>query len=393
MNRKDQFVAFIPVRGGSKSIPLKNIKPINGRPLVYWVMDSAIQCSSIDKVYISTDSTDIARFVDEYKKNTPGSEKLSCIERAAYTATDTARTESAMLDFADRYDFEHLLLIQATSPLLTHRHLEEAIEIYQKGGYDSLLSVVRQKRFLWEDTKEGARPMNYHYLSRPRRQEFDGYFVENGAFYIITKKLLLESKCRIFGKIGIYEMEAETYFEIDELADWYIIENLMSRRNKDKTKIINNKIKLFATDCDGCLTDGGMYYSETGDELKRFNSLDGMGFGMLRNHNIKTAIITGEDTQIVKNRAAKLQVDYLFMGVHDKLNVLKCIAKEMNISMDEIAYFGDDINDVEVLNQVGLSFCVPRGCKEAKEAADVIVSLKGGDGAVREAIEYVLNMR
>ncbi len=393
MKCKDPFTAFIPVRGGSKSIPLKNIRPINGRPLVYWVMDAAMQCEGMDNVYISTDSPEIRHAVEQYRKGTPDSGKLFCINRAAYTATDTASTETAMLEFADQYEFEHLILIQATSPLLTHRHLEQAIKLYQKGGYDSLLSVVRQKRFLWEDTVEGARPINYNYLSRPRRQEFDGYLVENGAFYITTKKLLLETKCRISGKIGFYEMEAETYFEMDELSDWFIVESLLGRKNKSGPGIRNKQIKLFAADCDGCLTDGGMYYSVAGEELKKFNTLDGMGFGLLRNHNIRTAIITGEDTQIVKARAAKLQVDYLYMGVRDKLKVILDIAEKMHISMDEIAYIGDDINDVEVLHQAGLGFSVPNGRKEAKEAADIIVSLQGGEGAVREAIDYVLNMR
>lgn len=388
MGNKDKFVAFIPVRGGSKSIPLKNIKPINGRALVYWVIDAAVNCNAIDKVYVSTDSREIEEAVKLYKENNKNSEKLFCIERAAHTATDTASTESAMLDFADRYEFENIILIQATSPLLTSRHLDEAVAAYLKEDYDSLLSVVRQKRFVWEMSELGAKPVNYDYLNRPRRQEFDGYIVENGAFYITPKSKMLESQCRISGKIGVYEMDEETYFEIDEPSDWIIIENLMSKRGFSKKS--DKKIKLFATDCDGCLTNGGMYYTENGDEIKKFNTLDGMGFGLLREKNIKTAIITGEDTEIVRNRAKKLQIDYLHMGVKDKLTVLKKIAQDLDIGLDEIAYMGDDINDVEVLKNAGISFSVPNGREEAKKAADIIVSVKGGDGAVREAIEYIL---
>lgn len=393
MENQDKFVAFIPVRGGSKSIPLKNIKPINGRPLVYWVIDAAVQCAGIDRVYISTDSPVIEQAVEEYKKSNPLSHKLLCIGRAPHTATDTASTESAMLDFAGKYDFEHIILIQATSPLLTAKHLEEALAIYQDGDKDSLLSVVRQKRFVWEDTPEGARPLNYDYLNRPRRQEFDGYLVENGAFYITKKKFLIESGCRLFGKIGVYEMEEETYFEIDEPSDWLIIENLMSKKSRKEAGKNKKAIKLFATDCDGCLTDGGMYYTETGDELKKFNTLDGMGFGLLREAGIKTAIITGEDTQIVRRRAAKLKIDSLHMGVGDKLKVLKEITQKMGITLDEVAYMGDDINDVEILKSVGLSFSVPNATAPAKEAAGIVVSAKGGDGAVREAIEYILKSR
>lgn len=392
MNKQDNYVAFIPVRGGSKSIPLKNIKPINGKPLVYWVIDAAVACESIDKVYVSTDSPHIQKAVEEYKELYPNSDKLLCIDRAPHTATDTASTESAMLDFADRYDFEHMILIQATSPLLTSRHLDEAIASYETDGNDSLLSVVRQKRFIWESTPQGGKPVNYDYLNRPRRQEFDGYFNENGAFYITKKNLLLESSCRISGRIGMYEMEEETYFEIDEPSDWMIIENLMSRTSKNNKKNVK-PIKLFVTDCDGCLTDSGMYYSENGDELKKFSTIDGMGFGLLHSAGVASAIITGEDTQIVKRRAEKLKIQYLHMGVKDKLSVLNGIIKEMGISLDEVAYVGDDINDVEVMKHVGLSFSVPNGRIEAKEVADIVVSTKGGEGAVREAIEYVLKSR
>jgi N-acylneuraminate cytidylyltransferase len=397
MENQDKFVAYIPVRGGSKSIPLKNIKPIGGRPLVYWVIDAAVNCSDIDKVYVSTDSIDIEKAVEEYKKTNANSDKLFCIGRAAHTATDTASTESAMLDFAGKYDFEHMILIQATSPLLTSKHLEEAISTYKQGANHSLLSVVRQKRFIWEETAEGAKPVNYNFLKRPRRQEFDGYLVENGAFYITRKQLLLETECRISGKIGVYEMEEETYFEIDEPSDWMIIENLMSKRiakEKNETKTnVKKTIKLFATDCDGCLTDGGMYYTESGDELKKFSTQDGKGFELLRNQGIKTAIITSEDRQLVKRRADKLKIDALYMGVQDKLSVIKELATKFNLTLDEIAYMGDDLNDLEVLQNVGLSFSVPNGRPEVRAVADIVVPVKGGDGAIREAVTYILNQK
>ena len=104
------------------------------------------------------------------------------------------------------------------------------------------------------------------------------------------------------------------------------------------------KIKLFATDVDGTLTDGCMYYAENGIELKKFNFQDGMGFKLLRDEGIKTAIITSEDTAIVKKRADKLKVDYLSMGNWDKLGFVKNICSELNISLQDVAYIGDDMN-------------------------------------------------
>ena len=387
----DNYVAFIPVRGGSKSIPLKNIKKISGRPLVYWTIDAAVNCPKIDRVYVSTDSDKIRDAVGEYIKENGTGDKLVCIGRSAETANDTASTESAMLEFAGNYEFEHIILVQATSPLLKADDLTTAISKYEKEGYDSMLSVVRQKRFVWGDKSgeggSGVEPVNYDYMHRPRRQEFDGMLVENGAFYINTKDRMLANGNRLGGRIGAYEMDESTYFEIDEISDWIIVEKLLDRRKRNISDI---DIKVFLTDCDGIMTDGGMYYGEHGDELKKFNTRDGMAFEIMRRHGIKTGIITGENTKLVAARAAKTKADYLYQGIKDKLSVIKEIAKAEGISLGQIAYMGDDIYDCESLRGVGLGITVADACREAKDAADVVLDIKGGEGAVRAALDLFI---
>lgn len=217
-------IAFIPVRGGSKSIPLKNIKHIAGKPLVQWTIEAAAAANGIDMVYVSTDSDDIRRVVEALGLN-----NVEVVDRSEATATDEASTESAMLEFAEAHDFEHMILIQATSPLLQTTHLEEGIIAYKSAAADALLSVVRQKRFIWETVDAEAKPVNFDPKKRPRRQEWEGFFVENGAFYITSRDALLDSKCRMSGKKVLYEMPEETYFEIDEPSDWIIIEELLKR--------------------------------------------------------------------------------------------------------------------------------------------------------------------
>ena len=118
-----------------------------------------------------------------------------------------------------------------------------------------------------------------------------------------------------------------------------------------------NKIKLFITDIDGVWTDGGMFYDQTGNELKKFNTADSAGILFLRLLGIPIAIITGEDTQIVQRRADKLKVDYLFMGIENKLSTAKSLCEEMDMTLQEVAYIGDDINDLALLEAVGLSAC------------------------------------
>lgn len=151
-------------------------------------------------------------------------------------------------------------------------------------------------------------------------------------------------------------------------------------------------IKLFLTDCDGCLTDGGMYYSESGDEYKKFNTLDGMGFQLLREHGILTGIITGEDTKIVEKRAEKLKVDFLRQGIKDKLSVIQEICKEKQIDMAEVVYVGDDINDLEAIRAVGIGCSVNNALEKIKMVSAYVSQKNGGSGAVREIIDWVLEL-
>jgi 3-deoxy-D-manno-octulosonate 8-phosphate phosphatase (KDO 8-P phosphatase) len=152
-------------------------------------------------------------------------------------------------------------------------------------------------------------------------------------------------------------------------------------------------IKLFLTDVDGVLTDGSMYYTESGDEIKRFHTHDGMAFELLRNAGIKTGIVTSENTQVVARRAAKVKADYLFQGKRDggKLAVAQQICIEMEISLAEVAYIGDDINCLDLLQAVGVAACPANAVSTVKNLPSIILlEKKGGDGAVREFAELLL---
>ena len=224
-------IAFIPVRGGSKSIPLKNIKPLCGKPLVYWTVKAACESYYIDKVFISTDSVEIKSAVEKFRGEQACFAKIEVVDRSAESATDTASTEFVMLEFCNIHSFGNIALVQATSPLLQGTDLDRGFRIFEKPGVDSVLSVVPQKRFNWRvDDKGVALPSNYDVYNRPRRQDFEGYYVENGAFYITSREALLRTKNRLSGNIAICEMSEDTYFEIDELNDWIISEALLSRR-------------------------------------------------------------------------------------------------------------------------------------------------------------------
>lgn len=383
-------VAFIPVRGGSKSIPLKNIKPIAGKPLVYWTAKAANDCKYIDVVYIATDSREITETVGQFPLA-----KVKVIGRAAETASDTASTESAMLEFAENYEFDNIILIQATSPLLTAKELDEGFELYETKDTDSVLSVVRQKRFCWKEEHGGTvKPDNYDIYHRPRRQEFNGYLVENGAFYITSRERLIRTGCRISGNIRAFEMNEATYFEIDEPLDWMMIEEQLKRRTSeaqsDEITDRMSRIKMFLTDCDGVLTDGGMYYSENGDELKKFHTRDGMGLSLLKEKGIITGVITGEDRELNRRRFEKLGINEIYQGTSNKLEIVKQLCTKYQFSPQEVLYVGDDINDIEVLRYVGVPCCVADAQEAVQEAASYICRKRGGEGAVREIVDFLL---
>lgn len=383
-----KIIAFIPVRGGSKSIPLKNIKPFCDKPLVCWNIEALEKCVVVDEIIVATDSVEIEKTVlaQSYKKTT-------IYHRLAKNACDMASTESVMLEYihyAKPEKGDVFMLVQATSPLTEAVHFTEALEIYAKGEYDSMLTCVRNYRFFWN--ADGT-SKNYDYMNRPRRQNFSGELMENGAFYINTIGNILKNGNRLYGKIGIYEMPEYTATEIDEPDDWIILENLMRKHLLSKRESPEKKIKLFLSDVDGTLTDGGMYYSENGDELKKFNTRDGMGFQLLREVRIKTGIITSENTKLVKKRAKKLKVDYLFQGKRDggKLAAAQEICNQLGITLNEVAYIGDDINCRELLENVGWAACPVDACDEVKNIPKIqVMNRKGGEGCVREFVEKII---
>ena len=161
------------------------------------------------------------------------------------------------------------------------------------------------------------------------------------------------------------------------------------RPRKVSSKILQG-IRLFATDVDGVLTDAGMYYAESGDEWKKFNARDGMGLKLLQKAGIITAIVTQERTKLVTRRAEKLAIPELHQGVLDKLSLVREMAARYGLTLSQVAYIGDDVNDFETLKVVGFSAAPADGMPQVAAVVDYVCQMKGGEGAVREIIEIIL---
>lgn len=225
-------IAFIPARCNSKSIPFKNIKNFCGKPLVFWNIDALQKSKNVDKIFVATDCDEIRRIVNSFNFS-----KVEVYDRDPENADDFASTESVMLEFIYKNNFKNndlFILVQATSPLTQTKDFDEALQTMKYQNANSILTCVRTKRFFW---KSDCTSLNYDYKIRPRRQDFDGIFMENGAFYINSIGNIKKDRNRLSSKVAIHVMEKFTSVEIDEDDDWTFAESLMQKH------ILSKKIK------------------------------------------------------------------------------------------------------------------------------------------------------
>lgn len=222
-------VAIIPVRGGSKGIPKKNIMDFCGKPLVAWSITQAKASNCIDEVFVTTDDKEIAAVAEQYG--------AKIIWRPEALATDTATSESALVHAIDEIEktmpVEAVFFMQATSPIRTAEDLDGAMEVFKEENADSLFSACVLDDFcVWEKRDNKFESLTYDYLNRGRRQERKLYYLENGSFYIFTPEVLRKHNNRMGERISIFKMPFYKSYEIDSMSDVEICEYFM------RTKIL-----------------------------------------------------------------------------------------------------------------------------------------------------------
>lgn len=376
-------IGIIPLRKGSKGIVGKNKKKLVGRPLFSWVLGEA-ELSELDEIYVFTDDTEIIDFINkEYTWST----KIKALLRGEENASDTASTESTMLEFCEKinYDFDLLCLLQATSPLTLAKDINNALNKVTKEGFDSSLTVVNTHRFTWN---ANGTPKNYDVFNRPRRQDFEGLLVENGAVYVTSKEFFINSKNRVSGKIGLVYMDEDSFMEIDSHSDWLIVENILINRLKSSKK--TNRIDYLVLDVDGVFTDGSVLFSPNGELAKKFDMRDGMGLEILRQNGVEVIVLTSENSELVRRRMEKLQIKEAHLGVKDKFTFLNRLVIEKNTNFGNLSYIGDDVNDLANMCRVAWSFAPNNATKEAIYHADITLKHNSAEGAIRETCEFIL---
>ena len=210
-----KVISVIPARGGSKGIPLKNIVSLNGKPLISYTIEASKQ-SNVDETWVSTDSSKIASVALEYG--------AKVIERPEDISTDTSQSEESLLHAARDSEFDVMVFIQPTSPLIESADIDAGLEMMDE--YDSVFSVTKE-HWIPRWTMD-VKPFEWEINNRPMRQDKPETYIENGAFYITKRKNLLESKLRYSGKIGVVEMPLSRSFQIDVRDDLRLVETILA---------------------------------------------------------------------------------------------------------------------------------------------------------------------
>ncbi len=233
MKKQPKIVAIIPARGGSKSIPHKNIVDFCGKPLLAWSILQAKGAALVDEIYVSTDDEAVAMVAKKYG--------AKIISRPADISGDTATSESALehavscIKEHEAFEIEYVVFLQATSPLRESSDVDNAIRAMKKEKADSLFSGAPIGDFyIWVKQNSALRSINYDYKNRKRRQEYGEQFVENGSIYIFKPEVLAEFHNRLGAKIAISPMEFWKSFEVDNREDLEFCKSLFMLKELDK---------------------------------------------------------------------------------------------------------------------------------------------------------------
>jgi YrbI family 3-deoxy-D-manno-octulosonate 8-phosphate phosphatase len=374
-------VAVIPARGGSKRVPGKNLLPLAGIPLVTHTIRHALAAELVDEVIVSTDDPEIAAVARD--------EGAEVVERPPALSGDTATSESAVihaLDARGTADPELALLLQATSPVRAPGDIDGAIRAL--GDADSLLSVTESKRFVWELWDNEARALNYDPANRRREQDFAPQYQENGSIYVTRTPLLRERGNRLGGKIGVYVMGYWTAFQLDEPEDGELLEWILARPEFAPPVAWPERLDLVVFDFDGVMTDNTVVVSEDGEAVVA-NRGDGLGIEMMRDAGVPMLVLSKERNPVVRARCEKLRIECV-QGIDDKPAELERILGDRGADAVNVAYVGNDVNDLGCMELVGLPVAVADAEPPVRAAARLVLSRRGGAGAVREFCDGVL---
>ncbi len=378
-------VAIIPARGGSKGIPDKNLQHVGGIPLLVRTIHALQLSSSVSTVYVSTDSESIARLASAY-----GAE---VIMRPNDLSSDSASSELALLHAIEEINArdQHptsIVFAQCTSPFIEPADVDGVIELLD--NHDCALTVTANHAFIWRSSAEGsAVGINHNPIERLPRQILPAEYRETGALYAFNASGFKSAKHRFFGKIGMFNVPNSRSMEIDDPYDLLLANQLSTISRIAPTIETLRNVKAVIFDFDGVITNNLVHLDENGTETVVCSRSDGMGIQMLRAVGIQMLILSKERNQVVTLRGKKLEVEVI-QGCDNKRERLAEWLAEHHLQPSEAVYMGNDINDFECMEYVGLSVA-PADVHPSVETVTMWkMGSKGGYGAVRELADALL---
>lgn len=401
-----EVLAIIPARGGSKGIPRKNIRPFAGYPLIAWSIAAARQAQSVTRLIVSTDDAEIAAVAREYGAEVPF---LRPAELAQDQTPDWPVFEHALRWLAEHEGYRPEIVVQLrpTSPIRPPWCVDEAVRILaEHEDADCVRGVVPagQNPFkMWRIDPESGRMLPL--LSLPGvdepynapRQILPPVFWQTGHIDAIRVRTILEKRSMTGEVIYPLLLDARYTVDIDTPADWERYEQVVRRGDLEivwpgrRPRPMPRRVSMLVLDFDGVLTDNRVWTDSEGRELVASSRSDSLILNELKARGVQILILSSEPNPVVQARARKLGLEAVHgVGIKEKGEVLRRLLGERGIPAEEVVYVGNDLNDLPCFEVSGWAVAVADAWPEVRRAADYVLSHRGGQGAVRELCELLL---
>jgi YrbI family 3-deoxy-D-manno-octulosonate 8-phosphate phosphatase len=399
-----KMVAIIPARGGSKSIPRKNIKLLGGYPLIAYSIAAGLGSKYIDRVIVSTDDREIAEVARQYGAEVPF---MRPPELAEDKVTDLPVFQHTLqwLKQNEKYVSDIVVQLRPTSPFRPLQCVDEAVQLLiSHKNADAVRGVTPSGQNPYKMWRIGTTYMEalvQGKFSEPYnmpRQKLPKTYWQTGHIDVIRRQVITEKKSMTGGKILPYLIEPQYAIDLDTLVQWEFAEYVIRNSNICITSpdgICHTALKdiqLVVSDFDGVLTDNRVFLTQDGTESVVCSRGDGMGIARLRKIHVPFIVLSTEENAVVSARCKKLQVP-CYQGIHDKADAIGKIAMDYDVQLDQIAYVGNDVNDLDVLKKVGLSITVLDAHSEVLRDVKWVLSKAGGQGAIRELCDAIVSAK
>jgi N-acylneuraminate cytidylyltransferase len=381
-------LAVVPARGGSKSVPRKNVKYVAGKSLVARAIETLIESERVDHTTVSTDDPEIGSISRRHG--------AGVIERPAELGGDKATSESVLLHGlqylreTEGYSPDTLVFVQCTSPLLSASDVDGAVETFVEEDADVVFSATDFHGFLWRPEQDGSvSGINHDPAERKRRQDRDAQYMETGGVYVMDRERFEEAEHRFFGRVIPYEVPQERAMEIDRPVDLMIAEELLrEKQTEEKAEKLPDPIEALVLDFDGVFTDNKVHVRQDRTEMVICHRGDGWGLSELRERGLPIWVLSTEKNPVVQARCDKLDLPCMH-GAEDKKALLTDWLSDRDIDPEHVVFLGNDVNDQECLRLAGCGAVVADAHPDVKPSANLVLSTDGGEGAVRELTDLI----